>query len=191
MSTHNYSELFDSQDVEMLEDMDTAITKANLWDWMKTYEPEEGKGFMFSRHPNLDIIQANSKYGGHSGGSYAWTMRMMEELAKKGWNQFRLERLAYKRVKDTGEYKHLEMLYEECIYKENKGAKWYELEMENMIQREVQKIETEEKLAKFPTLLEFAEGMRDKLPDGEQQYQAIKQFSEGKMTYAEMRGLCG
>lgn len=151
MSTHNYSELFSSYEVEMLQDMDNAITKSELWDWMKTYEPEEGKGFMFSNHPNLDIIQKNMNYGGHSGASYGWTMRTMQELAKKGWKDFRLEHLAYKRIKDTKEYKHAEDLYDECIRKKNKGAHWYKEDMDRMIKREAERIELDEHLEKMIT----------------------------------------
>ena len=72
----------------MLEDADNAITQTELWHWLKNYEPEDGKGFMFSNHPNLDRINNAMKYGGHSGSSYGWTMRMMEYISKKGWQAF-------------------------------------------------------------------------------------------------------
>ena len=69
---------------EMLADAYQAITACDLWDWMKTYTPDQG--FMFSSHPNLDRINAAMKYGGHSGTSYGWMMRTMENIAKLGWN---------------------------------------------------------------------------------------------------------
>ena len=69
---------------ELLTDAHQAITACDLWDWLKTYTPE--KGFMFSNHPNLDRINAAMKYTGHSGTSYGWTMRTMENIAKLGWN---------------------------------------------------------------------------------------------------------
>ncbi len=51
---------------------------------------------------------------------------------------------------------------------------------------------TEPKEEKKPlSPLDVAEQLRNKLPDGEKQYQAMKKFSEGKLSYAEMRGLCG
>ena len=70
---------------EMLDDAHQAITACDLLDWMKTYTPD--KGFMFSNHPNLNRINAAMKYTGHSGTSYAWTMRKMEQIAKLGWDQ--------------------------------------------------------------------------------------------------------
>ena len=48
-----------------------------------------------------------------------------------------------------------------------------------------------------PTLVEFAngiqkdEGMRKTIPDIDNQADALRRFAEGKMSYAEMRGLCG
>lgn len=39
--------------------------------------------------------------------------------------------------------------------------------------------------------VKYAEYMRNKMPNGEKQYQAIKEFSKGKLSYAEMRELCG
>ena len=110
---------------EMLQDARDAITKCDLWDWLKTYTPEDGKGFMFTSHPNLDRISAAMKYTGHSGASYGFTMRKMEQEAKS-------------------------------------------------------KI----------TPLDIAKECQDK-PGFEGQYDAMKRFSEGKMTYAEMRSLCG
>jgi hypothetical protein len=69
---------------EMLADAYQAITACDLWDWMKNYTPD--KGFVFSSHPNLDRINAALKYTGHSGTSYGWMMRTMENIAKLGWN---------------------------------------------------------------------------------------------------------
>jgi hypothetical protein len=55
---------------------------------MKTYVPEAGKGFMFS-NPPPKLQHINNKihelYDGHSGGSYGWTMRQIEDIAKNGW----------------------------------------------------------------------------------------------------------
>jgi hypothetical protein len=85
---HNYTDLFSRHEAMMLEDADKAITECGLWDWLRDYNPEEGKGFMFSNHPNLDRINNAMKYGGHSGTSYGWTMRNMEYIAKHGWTLF-------------------------------------------------------------------------------------------------------
>jgi len=67
-----------------------AVTGAEMWDWMKIYEPEEDKGFMFSDHPNLDKINSrmHKLYNGHSGSSYGWTMRQLEYIAKNGFDAY-------------------------------------------------------------------------------------------------------
>ena len=85
---YNYSDLFKEHEVAMLEDAEAAITQCGLWDWLREYTPEEGKGFAFSSHPNLDRINSAMKYEGHSGSSYAETMRQMEYIAKHGWALF-------------------------------------------------------------------------------------------------------
>jgi hypothetical protein len=71
----------------LIKDGINAVTAADMWDWLKTYEPEKTEGFMFSRHPNLDKIGKNM-YDGHSGASCAWTMRQLEYIAKNGFEAF-------------------------------------------------------------------------------------------------------
>jgi len=71
----------------MIKDGINAVTVTEMWDWLKTYEPEKSEGFMFSSHPNLNKI-GNNMYGGHSGASYAWTMRQLEYIAKNGFEAF-------------------------------------------------------------------------------------------------------
>jgi hypothetical protein len=65
-----------------------AVSLAEGWEFLKTYQPEAGKGFMFS-NPPPKLEQINTKihelYDGHSGGSYGWTMRQIEDIAKNGW----------------------------------------------------------------------------------------------------------
>lgn len=143
--SRNYTELYtDKWSADMLKDADAAITKCELWDWLKEFTPEDGNGFMFTTHPNLEKINKEMKlYDNHSGTSYGWTMRQMEYIAKNGWESFRDLRL--KRMEED----------------------------------------------KKVTPLTVAEAYRNILPDGEQQYQGMKAFSEGKISYAEMRGLCG
>ena len=81
----NFPSHYSKLERELLTDAHQAITACDLWDWMKTYTPD--KGFMFSSHPNLDRINAAMKYTGHSGTSYGWTMRTMENIAKLGWDK--------------------------------------------------------------------------------------------------------
>lgn len=71
----------------MVQDGIDAVTGAEMWDWLKTYEPEEARGFMFTDHPNLKKI-SDRMYGGHSGSSYGWTMRQLQFIAKNGFDEF-------------------------------------------------------------------------------------------------------
>lgn len=186
--SRNYSELFDKNDAEMLEDMDYTITKLNLWDWMKTYEHEEGKGFMFSSDPNIELINKTMIYGGYSGSSYWWTMRIMEKVAKQGWEDFRYEQLAENQLEGTEEFTELNDLL--CLAKRNKDYV-YEEHLQNIINRQIINLAKELREKDKITPMAVANKLRTVLPDGEQQYQAMKQFSEGKIDYATMRGLCG
>ena len=146
---HNYTELYaDKWSADMLQDADDAVTKCELWDWLKNVPTptKEDEGFMFSVDPNIMKIDKEMKlYDYHSGSSYGWTMRQMEYIAKNGWESFR------------------------------------DLRLKRM----------EERKKKEVTPLTVAEAYRNILPDGEQQYQGMKAFSEGKLSYAEMRRLCG
>ncbi len=85
---NKYLKLYPKLDATMLEDADAAITTCGLWEWMSTYNPTAGEGFMFSNHPNLDKISQAMKYEGHSGASYGWTMRTMQQVARLGWDKF-------------------------------------------------------------------------------------------------------
>jgi hypothetical protein len=156
---HNYNDLYPDNEARMLQDADDAITQCNLWDWLGSYITQDGRGFMFGNNPNLDRINNAMKYQGHSGSSYAWTMRCMEAIAKDGWELFELNRKI-----------------------------------------EIQKERTKNLVGNIVTVLDqisesdplkAAEILQDKLPNGKEQYEAMKKFSEGKLSYSEMRGLCG
>jgi hypothetical protein len=71
-----------------------AVTRCKLWNWLQNYEPEEGKGFMFTIGvPELDRLSKelmkDPVNGGHSGSSYACIMRNMEFIAKHGYQEFK------------------------------------------------------------------------------------------------------
>jgi hypothetical protein len=71
-------------DNQMLTNMHDAITELDLWKWLSTFSPEEGKGFMFSNTAELQQIARHPKVDAdrHSGASFAWCMRKMEYIAK-------------------------------------------------------------------------------------------------------------
>ena len=87
MTTPDFETIYSTMESRMLKDAYDAITTCKMWDWMREYTPAEGLGFMFSSHPNLDMINKEMKLlDDHSGSSYGWTMRQMEFIAKNGWN---------------------------------------------------------------------------------------------------------
>ena len=72
----------------MLKNAHQAITLAEAWHYMKTFSDQS---FMFSNNPAVSAIMKKMSelgYDGHSGGSFGWTMRQMEFLAKNGKQVF-------------------------------------------------------------------------------------------------------
>jgi hypothetical protein len=71
---------------DMIKDGITAIirtsqeTGIDIWNYLKTYTPEANKGFMFSNDATIGRIGQNMEVG-HSGSSYAWTMRQLQRIA--------------------------------------------------------------------------------------------------------------
>ena len=61
----------------------------DAWTYLSTYEPPEGRGFMFSRGDLVvESVQHHMQIG-HSGGSMAHTMRHLQLLAKVGFPEYR------------------------------------------------------------------------------------------------------
>lgn len=52
----------------------------DVWKFMSTYDPPEGRGFMFSDHPITNRIMSSMEIG-HSGSSYGFTMRHLQLFA--------------------------------------------------------------------------------------------------------------
>ena len=72
-----------------------AISNCELWNWLKTFEPEEGRGFMFAQNvTELDRLSEEMYKDpvneGHSSASYGCTMRDMEFIAKHGYQAFKM-----------------------------------------------------------------------------------------------------
>jgi len=77
---------FTTHQATMLADAYEAITKADMWEYMRLPSTPGPEGFMLSPAIELAAINAEMQFGGHSGASYAWTMRQMEAIAKGGWH---------------------------------------------------------------------------------------------------------
>jgi hypothetical protein len=89
ISNEEWSQIgFSDHELEMLKDAYKAITVTGMWAWFSGYVPAEGEGFTFTTHPNMKKIEEAMEYKGHSGFSYAWTMRQMQHIAKGGWENY-------------------------------------------------------------------------------------------------------
>jgi hypothetical protein len=55
----------------------------NAWNYLAKFSPPTNKGFMFCDDEIVSIIQGEMETG-HSGSSMAWTMRILELIAKEG-----------------------------------------------------------------------------------------------------------
>ena len=90
MESSDFLKIKDPNTRYMIENAYQAITVTEGWDFMKTFNDNQN-GFMFSNNPMTGKIMSKMEelgYSGHSGGSFGWTMRNMEFLAKHGKDKF-------------------------------------------------------------------------------------------------------
>jgi hypothetical protein len=70
-----------------------AITVTENWEYLRIFVPESNKGFMFSKSNELEQIELEMRKDpisqNHSGASYAIIMRIMEFIAKKGYEEYK------------------------------------------------------------------------------------------------------
>ena len=72
---------------ELLSTAHQAITQLELWSYLK----KDRDSYMMSRDKEVSRIYGKIEelgYYGHSGGSFGWTMRQMQTIAKYGEAQF-------------------------------------------------------------------------------------------------------
>jgi hypothetical protein len=144
------------------------------WEFLKTYAPPEDKGFMFSpsegKRKEIDA-EIEKRYPGHSGGSYGQTMRTLEFIAKQGWDTFAKDILVRYGPPPVAQ-----------------------------LTKTVETVKTVDRflgtsppleLSAFADAIQKDAGMRARIPDIDAQASALKRFAEGKLSYAEMRSLCG
>jgi hypothetical protein len=86
---------YDEDEQEMLQDAYQAIEKTKMWDYMKG---EPRGGYTFTDDEELRIINRHLEYTGHSGFSFGWTMRTMQNIARLGEEKFIEECLTLKNV---------------------------------------------------------------------------------------------
>ena len=58
-----------------------------MWTYLRNNPPSESTGYMFSNNPEFGAIMNNMQVG-HSGGSYAWTMRNLQHIAYNGMDAY-------------------------------------------------------------------------------------------------------
>jgi hypothetical protein len=83
----DFSFIANNTDRMMYEDMFTAVSKACAWEEMKA-DPGTG-GYMFGAQDLVSRISGHlTDRVGHSGASFAYTMRVMQAIARYGWPYF-------------------------------------------------------------------------------------------------------
>ena len=70
-----------------------AVTKHNLWRWMRDEDPPADEGYCWWRHPNIGKIESEDAVNGdgHSGCSFACSMRGVQFIAKHGYETWASE----------------------------------------------------------------------------------------------------
>ena len=81
----DFAEIYETYEIEMVRDAYETITRLGLWDWLKNFKPHANEGFMFSSDLTLAMLGSSLSYTGHSGASFGWTMRIMHDIAQRGW----------------------------------------------------------------------------------------------------------
>jgi hypothetical protein len=81
-----------------------AISELGYWNKLRTDQPDENRGFMFSSKKWMDDIYNHPKVeaSGHSGASGALLLREMEYIATNGWKAYAV---MGERVKAADKYK--------------------------------------------------------------------------------------
>ena len=79
-------------DYNVMDGMDAVIktTKQRescMWTYLRNNPPSESTGYMFSADPVFGAIMNNMQVG-HSGCSYAWTMRNLQYIASHGMDAY-------------------------------------------------------------------------------------------------------
>jgi len=65
-----------------------AVTEANKWEFLKTYNLNDTSQGSWSLNPEILEILKCMKYIGHSGGSMYQVMSIMTFIAVNGWDKF-------------------------------------------------------------------------------------------------------
>lgn len=93
MSNTSFDFISDLHTRSLISNGYSAVTQLELWDWMKEFTPAESDGFMWTNHPNVyricEKMESLPNPPGHSGSSFAFTMRILEFIAKNGLDEYK------------------------------------------------------------------------------------------------------
>jgi hypothetical protein len=73
---------------DILKDAYDTISKLTLWDWLAKPDVPGKNGFVGSTDRTVAEVSDAMSYTGHSGSSFAYVMRAMELIAKRGWDYY-------------------------------------------------------------------------------------------------------
>jgi hypothetical protein len=172
-------------DREMIESAFQAVESVpGGWDFLSSYEPPAKQGFMFSTPPPkmAEIDNAVTRlYGGHSGASYGITMRVIQYIAKYGWDVYAQEMLTkYGPPPAPATASSAAPLSVGAV-----------LAQAANVDRFLSTVPPSANITQFADAIQNDPGMRASIPDIDEQADALRRFAEGKLTYFEMRSLCG
>ena len=88
LSTWKTIMIYGSDFTPELKIMADTITKLELWEWLRNYSPDKGRGFMWSSDKNIKKISNALPQNNHSGATFAYAMRQMEFIAKNGFDKW-------------------------------------------------------------------------------------------------------
>ena len=77
----------------VLEEAYRVVTFLELWEFFRTYVPDPNTGFMFDCHENVRRVSTLLKTG-HTGATFAFTMRQIQMVAKLGFESYKAEYIA-------------------------------------------------------------------------------------------------
>lgn len=74
-----------------LQKMYEAISELELWDNIRDNPPDKNTGYIFSNDSNIKRIGNHEKVlgSGHSGATFAYSMRIMQTIAEVGFIKFK------------------------------------------------------------------------------------------------------
>ena len=83
-----------------------AMDQTSLWNWLRSYEVDPSRGFMFANDPEIKLIDNVMERNdapiivSHSGASFGFTMCNLHYIAKNGFEAYKALYLENKRKRE-------------------------------------------------------------------------------------------